>query len=292
MKLGKLYQLYKAERLKVQLKKNLKAYLSGGGIPWSRGYLSYRNQYIENNIKNPDTLKSVKVGNLPKDYGMGLDERVVEYPWVFSQIEQGDKLVLDAGSTFNHDFILNSFDLANRDLTILTYAPESLNYNERRISYVYADLREIPFRENYFDLVVSMSTIEHIDMDNSVYGYDLSSTVANGAKSYEYLKAVVEMVRVLKPNGKLFITIPYGKFENHGFFQQFDSDMINRILDLISDFGVSRVKYFRYTNNQWEKSSKEECNNEISFNPHTDAGKRSDGAAHCRAIACLNFSKT
>jgi len=36
------------------------------------------------------------------------------------------------------------------------------------ISYIFEDLRESCFRDDYFDIVVSLSTIEHIGLDNTM----------------------------------------------------------------------------------------------------------------------------
>jgi SAM-dependent methyltransferase len=199
--------------------------------------------------------------------------------------------LLDAGSTFNYEFILNHLDFNKVELSILTYAPESPNFNEKKISYVYADLREIPFRDEYFDVVLSQSTIEHIDMDNSIYGYQLQHHENQETKSYEYLKAIAEMFRVLKKGGKLLLTFPFGKFENHGFFQQFDEEMLNRILTFLDEQGTYTTNFFRYLPNGWIACEKEDCKDVESFNPHTGKGKGTDGAAHCRSICCISFQK-
>src|SRR3954452_702969 len=53
---------------------------------------------------------------------------------------------------------------------IVTLAPEAAAYWSRGISYVYGDLRDLPYRDGYFDTVVCISAVEHVGMDNSVYG--------------------------------------------------------------------------------------------------------------------------
>jgi len=282
------YQQNKAEKAKVLVKE---LYLKNGQIPWSQGYLSYRNEQIEKSIADINILQSFAKGIVPENFGYKLDERIVEYCWIFSQMPQEKVKLLDAGSTFNYEFILNHLDFNKVELSILTYAPESPNFNEKRISYIYADLREIPFRDEYFDIVLSQSTIEHIDMDNSIYGYQLQHHENQETKSYEYLKAVAEMLRVLKKGGKLLLTFPFGKFENHGFFQQFDEEMLNRILTFLDEQGTYTTNFFRYLPNGWIACEKEDCKEVESFNPHTGKGKGTDGAAHCRSICCISFQK-
>ena len=46
---------------------------------------------------------------LPQRFGIAIDERVVEYPWIFGHLLERQNTgarMLDAGSILNHDFIL------------------------------------------------------------------------------------------------------------------------------------------------------------------------------------------
>ena len=84
--------------------------------------------------------------NLPPGYGVAMDERVVEYPWVFARLTTVGKM-LDAGSTFNHDFLLERPPLRGADLTIMTLAPEKRCYWYNGYSYVFGDLRDTMFAD-------------------------------------------------------------------------------------------------------------------------------------------------
>ncbi len=278
------------ETLAQQLKQR-KEYLDNGQIPWSTGYLSFRNEKISEVLKDVNNLQTFAKNQIPPEFGYRLDERIVEYSWIFSQLPQQKVKLLDAGSTFNYDFIVSQEILQNKELSILTYAPESPNFNEKRISYLYEDLRNIPFKDNYFDIVVSQSTIEHIDMDNSIYGYDITHNEEETRKSYEYLRAIKEMLRVLKNNGMLLLTFPFGKFEHHGFFQQFDTEMLKKLLTVLDNQGDYRLDFFRYTEKGWITCNEDDCKDIISYNPHTGRGKGTDSAAHCRSICCIKFIK-
>jgi hypothetical protein len=96
---------------------------------------------------------------------------------------------------------------------------------------------------------------------------------------------------VLKSDGKLLLTFPYGKFENHGFFQQFDREMLDRVLELFRKQGTYELTFFRYLNGGWNFCEQEDCADIVSFNPHTGRGKLDDGAAHCRSVCCIEFTK-
>ncbi|WP_299226460.1 class I SAM-dependent methyltransferase [uncultured Psychroserpens sp.] len=266
-------------------------FISNGMIPWSRGYKEYKTFKINESISDTNFLKELKKGDLPTGYGYRIDERIVEYPWIFSNLSHEQQQLLDAGSTFNFDFVVNHPKIKNKKLTIFTYAPEDNCFFNKGISYIYGDLRALPFRDNYFDTIVSQSTIEHIDMDNSIYGYDINHHNDDTKKSYSYLVAVQEMLRTLKNKGELLITFPYGKFEHHGFFQQFDEEMLNKLLTLFDGIGTYDCRFFLYKEDGWIIANQNDLKNSVSYNPHTGKGKLDDNAAHCRSVACLKFIK-
>lgn len=269
-----------------------KQFFSKGQIPWSVGYLDHKKKSIIASITNSEILKAFHQKKLPSNYGFRLDERIVEYPWIFANLKQEKTVFLDAGSTFNFDYLLNIKSIENKDAYIYTFYPESKSYNEKRISYVYGDLRTLPFKDNFFEEIVCQSTIEHIDMDNSMYGYDLKSTLEKVSnKSYEYLKVIEELLRVLKSNGQLLLTFPYGKFENHGFFQQFDQEMVDQITAKMNVLGDFEFTFFKYLPKGWVVATQEECKDAESYNPHTQLGKKDDFAAHSRAVCCIKFNK-
>lgn len=272
-------------------KTNIKSYLANGQVPWSVGYPDFKREAIKKVISDPQIHASFAANKLMPGFGYRLDERVVEYGWIFLNLLKGKTTFLDAGSTFNFEYLVEHPAISEKDLYIYTYYPEDQNYVANRISYNFGDLRDLPYKDNFFEEVVCQSTIEHIDMDNSMYGYDLQPVSKVTEKSYEYMKVIDELVRVLKRNGQLLITFPFGKFENHGFFQQFDSEMVNRILQKMNSNGTSGTNYYLYAGNAWNFSNEYEAKDAESYNPHTGIGKKNDFAAHSRAICCIKFLK-
>lgn len=264
-------------------------YKLNGSIPWSNGYNDYKWQEIENSINNSALLHHFKSENLPTNFGVGLDERIIEYPWLLSKINVGKGRFLDAGSTFNFDIILQHPSMLEKDIYIYTYYPELNNFSNRRISYLYGDLRDLPFKNDYFDQIACHSTLEHINMDNSIYGYDLEHQNNIIDKNYDYLKVISELQRVVKQGGKILLTFPYGVFENHGFFQQFDKEMVQKMEDTISSNSSSTKSFIQYKQDGWVFASQEKCDDAISFNPHTGKGKTNDNAAHSRAICFMEL---
>ena len=102
---------------------------------------------------------------LPRSYGVGYDERVVEYPWVLAHGPTGR--ALDAGSTLNHAHVLDYLLPRLATLHIVSISPETNDFRDRGVSYIQADLRDLPYRDDYFDTVISLSTLEHVGMDNA-----------------------------------------------------------------------------------------------------------------------------
>jgi SAM-dependent methyltransferase len=276
---------------KIKKAKKGNDFLTNGKIPWSNGYNKYKWQLINSSITDSDFLEGISKKKLPTNFGHRIDERVIEYPWIFSNLSDNEEKLLDAGSTFNFKPIVNHSKLESKVVTIFTFAPEKNNFNKKGLSYVYGDLRTLPFEDNSFNTIISQSTIEHIDMDNSIYGFDISHNEDETKKSYQYLEAVNEMIRVLQSNGTLLITVPYGKFENHGFFQQFDEEMLSKLLELFNNLGNYNCTFFKYNNEGWEFSEKDKLIDVVSYNPHTGKGKLDDNAAHCRSISCIKFTK-
>lgn len=256
-----------------------------GMKPWSRGYEEYK----INQIKRTLSANLFHADKLPPNYGYRLDERIVEYPWFFSRlpINVTGKL-LDAGSVLNFDFLLKHEALHAKKVFISTLAPEHICYWREGISYVYEDLRDSCFKDNYFDWIVCLSTIEHIGLDNTMlYTYDKSKNENEGSSC---LVAVSEYKRMLKPGGTLYLSFPFGKHKNHGWFQIFDVPMLDQIKEV---FGASRVKefYYKYEPAGWKVSSKEESKEATCFDIHAHKSYDKDFAAASRAIACMELIK-
>lgn len=269
----------------------VRTYLAGNREPWSTGYDDYKWQQIEQALSDPELLQKFANRLIAQDWGVGLDERIVEYPWLFTKIRAAGGRMLDAGSTFNFPEIVKQPVLENQDLTIFTLMPEKHCFFNKRISYVFGDLRDLPFRNDWFDTIVCHSTIEHVGMDNSIYGESHAGKGTEPPANEDYLQVLDELVRTLKDEGQLLLTFPCGRFENHGFFQQFDTAMIGRVKSALAAHGNVEIDFFLYRKEGWKFATAEECADAESFNPHTGRGKKDDGAAHCRAVCCVEFYK-
>lgn len=279
----------KAERL-------IARYLEGGRIPWSPGYREYKMKVIGETLADESLSRAISAGKVPSGHGAGIDERVVEYPWAFAHLLDSKGPVLDAGSVLNFEAIIKSPGLDPSRLTIAGLAVEKQCHYAAGVSYQLCDLRRLPFRDGWFGLTLCLSTLEHIGMNNEIYGHDdetapgeAQAPAGAGPEIVEggHLDAVAELVRVTRPDGKIAVSVPVGLHEDHGFFQQFDRPMIDALIAALSSFGEVEETYFRYRDGGWASATWEECQDSTSHNPQTGRGRGEDGAAHCRAVGCF-----
>ncbi len=264
--------------------RKIRHFLGSGMKPWSRGYIEYKNREIGRILADD----GFPADQLPKGYGYRLDERIIEYPWFFSRLPVSGGILLDAGSVLNFSFLLDHRSLRAKKLHICTLAPESECFWDRGISYLFDDLRRLPYQDNWFDWVVCLSTLEHVGMDNTLlYTADTSK---KEAQLRDYLRAVTELRRVLKPGGTLFASVPCGQARDHGWLQIFDRQKID---ELLQAFGPASAKqdFFLYQSEGWRRCSWEDAAGATFFDIHHAAGFDADFAASARAVCCLELRK-
>jgi SAM-dependent methyltransferase len=128
-----------------------------------------------------------------------VNERIIEIPWIFSRIDLKKKgKVLDVGwleSTVSFSLATAGFDVTGIDI-------RSSDITYPHFTAVQGDICQNHFKNNSFDYVILLSTLEHIGLD-TLYG--------KADRVTSDVKAVEECLRVLKPGGKLLITTPIAK---------------------------------------------------------------------------------
>lgn len=173
-------------------RRDLNDYLRSDRRPWRRGFAVYRDAYLRRVLADTKLLEMFRGADLlPDCYGFRLDARLVEIPWALSSLEGDATSFLDAGSSLNHKLVLTSQPLATKKITVLALAPEAECYWYLGISYIFGDLRHLDFRDNWFDAIACISTIEHVGMDNSMYS--ANEEVAGRSDRMEFLKAIREL---------------------------------------------------------------------------------------------------
>jgi SAM-dependent methyltransferase len=108
--------------------------------------------------------------------------------------------VLDVGSPKLFGFYLASHypvelhltDISQDDIAEYELLWRSVRHSVGEVSFAVQDARRLSYPDNYFDMVYSMSVVEHVE------GTD-------GDR-----EAIREMMRVLKPGGRLVVSVPAG----------------------------------------------------------------------------------
>lgn len=179
--------------------------------------------------------------SLPSAFGKGLPERVVELVLARATYTPGAR-VLDVGHSNImecHRRLLRSLSppkhLIGIDIAAPTYDVSS--YYERSII---ADITKTGLAAELFNRIWCISTLEHVGMDNA--GYTRNFTLDLDLD----MVALQEMYRLLAFDGYLLITVPFGKFENHGWMKNYDLSSWHRLLDPLRKYADVSEHYFRY----------------------------------------------
>lgn len=237
--------LVKLEQLRRSLK--AEAWKRAGRIPNASGYNTARWFAIDEGIAAKDSGK----------YGWdaaGLDERVVEYPWAFQRataLHRKPGRILDAGSVLNHKRILDHWRRSLlTPLSIVTLKYEGAADVSDDVRYEFADLRQLPYRDEWFSLVLCLSTLEHVGLDNTIYGAQAERT----DPSSEALRAMNELQRVTARGGTLLLSVPFGTRSNRGWFRVFDGEDLNHLSN-VPGWSHVGTRYFRSLREGWRESS-------------------------------------
>jgi len=260
------------------------AYVMGGRRPWSKGYIFAKERLISESIDK----KLFKDCSPPTGYGYRMDERVIEYPWFFSQLSGEPCKLLDAGSALNFQYLLDRSPLKNKTITIATLHSERNCFWNRNVSYVFGDLRESYFAAESFDAVACISTIEHVGLNNTqLYTTDATKHEITGIGAEVVLK---EFSRILRPGGKLYITFPFGEAALRGWFQVFDLTMVEKMISAFNPTSQQRF-FYGYENDQWNRVECDTIKNANFFDVHSDRGYQPDFLAAARGVCCLELTK-
>jgi SAM-dependent methyltransferase len=196
-------------------------------------------------------------------------ERVVEMPWVLSRY-RGERRVLDIGYAFALDvYLAGLLALPAQEVHGIDMA-ESPIPSIRRVR---GDVRSTPYRDGSFELVLCVSTLEHIGRDNTRYGIRESYRPGGDAETLR------EITRILAPGGRLLVTVPFGRREDHGWFVQYDLPAWRELLAR-TDLQIEEEEIFRLTRSGWSRVVDVRSTETISYEQGTPAA----GAVLCASL--------
>jgi SAM-dependent methyltransferase len=261
-------------------------YNLGGRKPWSAGYWQYREDIVRAVLSDGEWLERFRQNRqLPKGYCARLDERVIEYPWVISRLMDSPTRLLDAGSTLNQPSLLDLAIFGRKSIVICTLAPEG-TVRRASVSYLYGDLRQTILKDQVFDEIVCISTLEHIGLDNTlIYTRDEHYKESH---PFDYLVALRELRRLLAPGGQLLLTVPYGRYQDCGWMQQFDREMLEDVIRVF-DGELRDQAFYRYSLEGWSLADAADCVDCVYYDIHSQPRYAPDYAAAARAVACVQL---
>lgn len=188
--------------------------------------LEYYNLFRSNNMFEFDGNKYNYFYSL---YGTTWrSERAVEIPivWKFVKSCRKDQKILEVGNVLSYRFNV-SHDILDKYEEIDNVINEDVvNYNP-------------PYK---YDLIVSISTLEHIGYDEEI------------KEPMKIIKALLNLKRILSSNGKLVVTLPLGQNK------EMDSLITKKILVFDKMFYMKREK-----GNKW-KQVKEIDPSKVTYN--------------------------
>jgi SAM-dependent methyltransferase len=135
------------------------------------------------------------------------DERAIEIPWCLARYD-GEQRVLDVGYAFAEPaYLAGLTSLGAAELAGVDLAEKAVP----GLRGVVADARDLPFGDGSFDLVLCVSTLEHVGRDNEIYAVE-APLEAGGDET-----ALHELRRVLAADGRLLLSVPTGEPDDQGW---------------------------------------------------------------------------
>ncbi|MGH9400998.1 MAG: glycosyltransferase [Terriglobia bacterium] len=190
------------------------------------------------------------------------NERIVEIPFVHRHLPYPfEGRVLDVGSRESQMAF---------ELSCLGFESWALDIREVRaafpgVKHLRADIRSTPFESKSFDVVIALSTLEHIGL------------VAYGNVDYDEegdVHALEEIHRILKPEKKLLLTVPFGVRGKADAYRVYDHDALLGWLAQCG-FEVEKEDYWRQSGLPWSPA-------------HWSEAEMTDSLANgAKAVACI-----
>jgi len=188
-------------------------------------------------------------------------ERFIEYSWAIKNLRECDKHILDVGcgdSLFDCKLARFGHEVYAIDLKNSIVAQKS-NYH-----FLQADIVHAPFKNQSFDKIHAISTIEHIDEGKP-------------GLSKNQIAGMINMCHILKNGGSLILTMPLGDYAGACNLGRFEN-LIRTAIDNGLEWNAQ--DYYIAQGRKWETISGDGAMEKIK--PLLNKKK---------IIVCLSFTK-
>ena len=196
-------------------------------------------------------------------------DREIENSWIISKLDNGNGNALDFGCSQGTYLGLiaarRGYNVTGIDLTQV-----NLHYKIPNMKFIKGDIIKVDLKQEYFDLVINCSTIEHAGLAGR---YGVVENLPDGD-----LDAMRKLWNLMKPGAKMLITIPVGKDE---VFAPWHRVYGRKRLPLLLDkFEVSEKEFW----------NKDESNRWIMVEEKTVLNNK--GGVHCYSLGMFVLVKT
>jgi SAM-dependent methyltransferase len=151
---------------------------------------------------------------------------------------------------------------------------------ESRLLLMRMDARFAAFRNEVFDKIICISTVEHIGVQSCYYGvgeYDARGDV----------KAFSEIYRILKKGGRVVLTVPFTDGSKHGDHKEHRIYSSSTLSKLIRRFRVKRKEFYIYIEGKWRNCKWKNLVNKLQLLGNTEIPEY----LHSRVCLCLLLEK-
>ena len=162
-------------------------------------------------------------------------ERIVEYGWVSKNIDIEEGRVLDVGccGTF---FPLQ---LAGMGLEVWGLDKKECELKHKNFKFVKGNILDADLPRNSFDIITLISTVEHI-----------------GLREDGDFKCMERLHELLKDNGNLIVTAPFGKPHTFEGYRVYDMQRIRKMWK----GKIKKINFFMVDKTErWSRVSEEEA---------------------------------
>jgi len=128
-------------------------------------------------------------------------DRDIEWSFVAANLGQGPGNALDFGCRQTYLGLMAA--QAGYKTIALDLEPVVWPYHHNNLQFIQGDILKIDLPKNHFDLIINSSTVEHVGLSGR---YQIKNDIPVGD-----LQAMQKMLSLLKPQGKMILTIPIGQ---------------------------------------------------------------------------------
>jgi len=169
-----------------------------------------------------------------------LGSRDIEYSWIIANLPKGPGRALDFGCGTSYLALIAArwgFKTTAIDLTAVHWP-----YIHPNVDFIQTDIFSLGFAPETFDLITNCSSIEHVGL---VGRYGVKESHPGGD-----IEAMAKMEKLLKPEGRMLLTIPIGKdavfAPRHRVYGE------ERLPKLLDGYLIEKQEYWiKNDKNQW-----------------------------------------